>query len=159
MPQLEGSNPEKTLPTCKKAADLEQFVAFPSKNCQYLQFWLVQINHQHSWGKIPVEDCDLSFPWPRRVLDWYFFCSQHVQIADEKWLTLHWQKTSESDSLQGRKLKIKDWLCENMCSFLSLKKPKPVVLHHSERSGLASRCLSVDSLAFCRMSTLGDKKS
>lgn len=26
MPQLEGNNPVKTLPMCKKAADLEQFV-------------------------------------------------------------------------------------------------------------------------------------
>lgn len=126
MPQLVGSNPEKTLPTWKKSSRSEAvfrlILLFPLGHCQYIQFWLVPINQHRPEEKLPAEDCVPSFPWPSRVLDWYFFFSQHVQIAVENWLTLHWQKTSESDSLQGRKLKIKDWLCKNTCSFLPFKK-------------------------------------
>lgn len=34
-----------------------------------------------------------------------------------------------------------------------------MLLHHTERSGLASRFLNVDHLAFCRMYSLRDKKT
>lgn len=33
-----------------------------------------------------------------------------------------------------------------------------MLLHHTERSGLASRCLNVDRLAFCRMYVLKIRK-
>lgn len=161
MPQLEGSNSEKTLPTCKKAADLEQFVDSSCFSLQetvniYSSGWCQSITVTLG-KKMPTEDCVPSFPWMSRVLDWYFSFSQHVQIADENWLILHWQKTSLWDSLQGRKLKIKGWLCENTCSFLPFKK-KQMLLHQTERSRLANRCLNVDRLGFCRIYSLKDKK-
>lgn len=61
-----------------------------------MQLWLVPVDHHRPWEKKkPAEDYVLSFPWPSRVLDRNFFFSQRVQIADENWLLLHWQKTSE----------------------------------------------------------------
>lgn len=55
MPQLEHSNPEKTLPTCKKSsksgAVCKLILLFPLGNCQYIQFRLMPIDHCHPWEK------------------------------------------------------------------------------------------------------------
>lgn len=129
---------------------------FPPRDLQYTQFWIVPINHP--WEKKCQQKtcfslCAPALPWPTRVLGWCFFSRQNVQIAGVNWFILHWQKTLESDSLQDRKRKIKDWLCENTCSFLLFKNSQ-MLLHRIERSGLVSRCLNVDHLPFCRAFTL-----
>lgn len=79
MPQLEGSNPEKTLPTWKKkkgsrfGAVCRLIFLCPLVDYQYTQFWLVPSNHP--WEKKASRRLCPSFLLAERVIGLVFFSS------------------------------------------------------------------------------------
>lgn len=183
-PQLEGSSPEKTLPSFHLSpAQPEKKQNCFTLVCRFtLLFPLGDSMYAAvagaSWSPSPLGKkkacrrlCPF-FPLAEQGLGQKFFLQP--ACADCRWklassplaedFRVRWPAGVENWKSKSGSVRTLILFCDLKQTITNKKKPtttnttKQMLLHHTEGSGLASRCLSVDHLAFCSVDSLKDQK-